>query len=333
MKKWFMGISAMFLAVCVLSGCAQEEVSQDFYAMDTVMNITAYGKNAQDAVNDCVSYINALEAEISRTKESSDVSALNAADGQSVALSDETADVLRRALALAEETDGLFDPTIAPLSDLWQIGTDDAAVPAQEEIDAVLASIDYENITLDGTTASLANGAQIDLGGIGKGYAADQVAQMLRDAGIERAHISLGGNVYVIGEKETGTPWTVGITDPDQSEEYIATLKVTDTSVVTSGDYERYFEQDGVRYCHIFDPETGYPAETDLRSVTVVSEDSTMADAYATALFVMGFDSAWEFCEENDVQAVFILDDHTVRVTGGLADSFTLTSAEYTYEE
>lgn len=332
MNKWFAGVAAAVVSVSILAGCAPKEVSQDFYAMDTVMNITAYGdSDAQDAVNRCVSYINELEADISRTKDSSDVSALNAAAGQTVTLSEQTADVLSNALRLAQETEGQFDPTVAPLSDLWKIGTEDAAVPQQVDIDAALLAVGYQNVSLDGTKATMQAGAKLDLGGIGKGYAADHVAQILRDAGVESAHISLGGNIYVLGEKDRGVPWTVGITDPDKKEEYMATLKVSDTSVVTSGDYERYFEQDGKRYCHIFDPKTGYPAKTDLRSVTVVSPDSTMADAYTTALFVMGFDKAWEFCQQHDVQAVFVLDDHTIRVTDGLKDSFSLTSSEYTY--
>ena len=334
MNKWFAGVAAAVVSVSILAGCAPKEVSQDFYAMDTVMNITAYGdSDTQDAVNRCVSYINELEADISRTKDSSDVSALNAVAGQTVTLSEQTADVLSNALRLAQETEGQFDPTVAPLSDLWKIGTEDAAVPQQVDIDAALPAVGYQNVSLDGTKATMQAGAKLDLGGIGKGYAADHVAQILRDAGVESAHISLGGNIYVLGEKDRGVPWTVGITDPDKKEEYMATLKVSDISVVTSGDYERYFEQDGKRYCHIFDPKTGYPAETDLSSVTVVSPDSTMADAYTTALFVMGFDKAWEFCQQHDVQAVFVLDDHTVRVTDGLKDSFSLTSSEYTYAQ
>lgn len=334
MNKWFAGVAAAVVSVSILAGCAPKEISQDFYAMDTVMNITAYGdSDTQDAVNRCVSYINELEADISRTKDSSDVSALNAAAGQTVTLSEQTADVLSNALRLAQETEGQFDPTVAPLSDLWKIGTEDAAVPQQVDIDAALPAVGYQNVSLDSTKATMQAGAKLDLGGIGKGYAADHVAQILRDAGVESAHISLGGNIYVLGEKDRGVPWTVGITDPDKKEEYMATLKVSDTSVVTSGDYERYFEQDGKRYCHIFDPKTGYPAETDLRSVTVVSPDSTMADAYTTALFVMGFDKAWEFCQQHDVQAVFVLDDQTVRVTDGLKDSFSLTSSEYTYAQ
>ena len=332
-KRWLCAAAAAVLMAAVLAGCGQKEVSQDFYAMDTAMSIRAYGSHAQDAINQCVQYINALEQDISRTQEGSDLSALNSAEGKPVGLSEQTADVLEQALRLAGETGGCFDPTTAPLSDLWGIGTEHAAVPAQTDIDAALELVGYQSVKLDGTEASLPAGACIGLGGIGKGYAADHVAQLLRDAGVKRAVITLGGNIYVLGEKEDGVPWTVGITDPDNPGDYFATLGVSDTSVVTSGDYERYFEQDGTRYCHIFDPETGWPAQTDLRSVTVVSECSTEADAYTTALFVMGYDRAKAFCEEHGIEAVFVKKDHTVSVTDGLRDSFSLTGSEYTYEE
>ncbi len=316
-----------------LSGCGEQNASQDFYAMDTVMSISVYGRHAQDAVNDCVSYINTLEQEISRTQQGSDIYALNHAEGEPVEVSDEVQDVLQRALELARQTDGCFEPTIAPLSDLWAIGTDHAAIPAQQDIDAALQHVGYQQVQLDGNAVTLPAGAQLDLGGIGKGYAADRVRDMLEQAGISRGLVSLGGNIYAIGEKENGVPWTVGISDPDEPGSYFATLAVSDCSVVTSGDYERYFEQDGKRYCHIFDPTTGYPAESDLRSVTIVSESSTQADAFATALFVMGSKKAQEFCAQNAVEAVFVLDDHTVIVTDGLADCFVLTNSEYKYAE
>lgn len=332
MKRRWIGAAACVMLAVVLTGCGTTEVSQDFYAMDTAMNIRVYGRNAQQAVNDCIQYINALEADISRTREGSDLYELNHAEGETVSVSEQTAEVLEEALTLAQETDGNFDPTIAPLSDLWAIGTEYAKVPEQSEIDAVLPLVDYTEVSLNGTEVSIPADACIDLGGIGKGYAADQVAEILREAGIKQAVVTLGGNIYVIGQKEKGMDWTVGITDPNEPGDYFATLSVSDTSIVTSGDYERYLEQDGKRYCHIFDPETGYSAETDLSSVTIVSENSTQADAYSTALFVMGLDEAWEFCEENGIEAVFVCKDSTVHVTDGLKDSFSLVNTEYTYE-
>ena len=332
MKKRWIGMAAVLMFGAVLTGCAPKEASQDFYAMDTAMNIRAYGRSAQDAVNECVQYINALEADISRTNEESDLYALNHAEGKPVTVSEQTADVIKQAMQLAQQTDGMFDPTIAPLSDLWGIGTEHARVPEQAEINACLPLIGYQAIAMDGTAISMPAQVQVDLGGIGKGYAADQAARILREDGIDRAIVMLGGNVYALGEKEKGMPWVVGITDPNKPGDYFATLAVKDTSIVTSGDYERYIEQDGKRYCHIFDPKTGYSAETDLRSVTVVSQNSTLADAYSTALYVMGFEQAQKFCEEQDIQAIFVRRDNHVFVTDGLKDAFSLVNTEYIYE-
>ena len=320
-------LCVLFLAIAgmvLTSGCgAQKQASQDFYAMDTVMNITAYGKDADAAVVECVQYINDLEANISR----------NRADGETTVLSEQTADILSDALTIADRTGGAFDPTVAPLSDLWKIGTEEARIPKKKEIREALETVGYQHVLQDGTSVAMQAGTRIDLGGIGKGYAADHVVEILRKHGVERALVSLGGNIYAVGSKEKGLNWTIAITDPDDEQAYLGTLSVSDTSVVTSGDYERYFEQDGKRYCHIFDSTTGYPAETDLRSVTVVSPNSTEADGYTTALFVMGHDKAVEFCEKNGIQAVLVCDDHTIYVTDDLKDAFHLESTEYRNEE
>lgn len=329
MKKRLIGF--LTLLPMLLCGCGEQQAQQEFYAMDTYMSITAYGKNPQQAVTDCVQYINALEADISRTREDSDLSAVNAAQGQPCQPSEQTMDILRESLELAQQTDGAFDPTIAPLIDLWQISPEQTEIPAQADIDAAKAKVGYQRVKLTADSVQMEPDMKLDLGGIGKGYAADHVASMLREAGIQRALIALGGNIYVIGEKEKGIPWTAGITDPDDPQSYFATLSVTDTSIVTSGDYERYFEKDGKRYCHIFDPETGYPAETDLRSATVVMPESAKADAYSTALFVMGYDKAKAYCEQNGIQAVLVRSDHTVYASDGL--DCNITNTEYHYEE
>lgn len=334
MKRKLCLLLLTFAGAVLIAGCgAQKQASQDFYAMDTVMNITAYGKDADAAVVECVQYINGLEEKISRTREESEIAALNRADGEMTELSEQTADILSDALTIANRTEGAFDPTVAPLSDLWKIGTEEARIPKKKEIQEALQTVGYQNVAQNGTSVTMLAGTRIDLGGIGKGYAADHVVEILKEHGVSRALVSLGGNVYAVGSKEKGLNWTIAITDPDDEQLYLGTLSVSDTSVVTSGDYERYFEKDGKRYCHIFDSKTGYPAETDLRSVTVVSSNSTEADGYTTALFVMGHDKAVEFCEEHEIQAVLVRDDHTVYVTDGLKDAFHLESTEYRNEE
>lgn len=326
-------IAAALLAVLSLTGCAEQEYSTSFYAMDTFMTITAYGSKAQQAATEAEQYINSLEAKISRTRKNSELSAL--AGGEPAELSEDTAELLRTALEMAEQTDGRFDPTVAALSDLWQIGKEGQRVPDSADIAQALGTVGYQNIRLDGTTAQMTGGAKLDLGGIGKGYAADRTVEILKKNGVKRAVIALGGNIYALGSRSRDQGWKIGITDPDKAEEYVATVEISDISVVTTGDYERYFEQDGKRYHHVFDPETGYPAESDLRSVTVVREQSAQADALSTALFVMGYEAAAEYCEQNDIAAVFIRNDHTICTSTALEKCavFEVTSAEYRYEK
>ena len=327
MKRFFRTLCALMLCVS-LSGCgAPPSRSADFFAMDTFMSVTVWGQSEAQAQTDLDAVqqrINDLSNTLSRQVSASSLARLNAAGGQAVTLDEDTYAALSRAVEYAELTDGAFDPTTAPLSDLWGIGTEHAAVPDAETLDEALVSVDYRNIELLGNhQARLRNGAQVDLGGIGKGYATDAVSH-LADGGAMLA--ALGGNIGAYGEnpnRKDGA-WLIGLADPDNSSSYIATVAVENQSVVTSGDYERYFEQNGVRYHHIFDPRTGYPVQNELRAVTVVDGESTRADAMTTALFVMGLDRGMEFCAEQSLDAAFITADHKIYVTDGLKNRLTL---------
>ena len=322
-------ILAAFLLLLCLAGCTpqQKSYTADFFAMDTFMSITAYGESeqvAQDTAVQLEQRINALEPALSRTREDSDLYRLNHADGAACEVSEDTYAAIEAAVQFAELTGGAFDPTMAPLTDLWGINTDHAHVPAQTEIDAALTHVGYQNIELLGNNqVRLLNGAQLDLGGIGKGFATDAAAAMLD--GTQGVLATLGGNIGAYGEnpnRDSGN-WVVGIADPDDNAAFIATVEVRGLSVVTSGDYERYFEQDGKRYHHIFDPATGYPADSGLRSVTVIDESSTRADALTTALFVMGLEEGMAFCGQNDIAAVFVTADKQVHVTDKVGEVCT----------
>ena len=322
-------ILAAFLLLLCLAGCTPQPKSYtaDFFAMDTFMSITAYGEDEQAAQDTAVQLeqrINALEPALSRTREDSDLYRLNHADGAACEVSEDTYAAIEAAVQFAEWTGGAFDPTMAPLTDLWGINTDHAHVPAQAEIDAALTHVGYQNIELLGNNqVRLLNGAQLDLGGIGKGFATDAVAALLD--GSESVLATLGGNIGAYGanpNRDSGN-WVVGIADPDDNAAFIATVEVRGLSVVTSGDYERYFEQDGKRYHHIFDPATGYPADSGLRSVTVIDESSTRADALTTALFVMGLEEGMAFCGQNDIAAVFVTADKQVHVTDKVGEICT----------
>ena len=324
-------IICLFLTTALLltlTACAPKSAGVDIFAMDTYMSLVAYGKNASAALSDCTQAINALEAEISRTREGSDVDTLNKTGSWtgSAEGTDATAEILQQALQYSAETSGLFDVTIAPLVLLWNITGDTPYVPTQEEIDALLPLVGTEHLHLKGNSATLDAGCAVDLGGIGKGYASDLVRLLLKAHDVKSATVSLGGNVYVCGSKPDGAPWTVGIQDPE-SDDCAAYVSLTDAFVVTSGGYQRCFTaDDGTVYQHILDPRTGAPAQSDLTSVSIITTDSgTRADAYSTALYVMGEQDAIAFWHiHNDFDMILITADGRVLTTPNL----TITQPE-----
>ncbi|MGE4548715.1 MAG: FAD:protein FMN transferase [Intestinibacillus sp.] len=311
-------LAALGLLCSLLTGCGAQQASSQFFAMNTIMQVAAEGPDAKKAVEGAEQDINRLDKLLSRTRTDSEIYTLNHANGAWTTVSYETYGLIQQAKDIAVLTDGAYDPTVAPLTDLWGIGTDNAHVPAQTEIDAALAHVDYHSIELapgadaeKGGRVRLVNGAELDLGGIAKGYAG---ACAITPEDTDTALLSLGGNVSAFSKDGNTKPYKIGVADPDSPAEYLATVLLTNGCVVTTGDYERYFEQDGVRYHHVFDPRTGYPAQTDLRSATVVQpyEDGARADGLSTALFVMGLQKALDFCDKNAVPAIFITRDKRV---------------------
>lgn len=334
MKK-LLGLILSALTLLSLTSCgkAEEPVRQELFAMDTYMSLAAYGDGAQEALTAAAREINRLERELSRTVETSDVYRLNA-DG-TAAVSDETAALLQNAITYSEKTGGLFDVTVAPLVELWGITSDAPRVPQQSEIDALLPLVGSGHIRLDGNTVTLDSGCAVDLGGIAKGYASDRVAEILTQYAVTGAAVSLGGNVYVCGHKPDGSAWSVAVQDPKDTAAYAMTLTMTDTFAVTSGGYQRHFTaQDGTEYQHILDPRTGKPAVTDLLSVTVIAQNGTMADAYSTALYVMGEEAACDFWRERGgFDLVLITADGRVLYTPGLADCISQKGASYDFRQ
>ena len=328
MKKLTCLLLACLTALSLTACGAPKTETLDIFAMDTYMSLVAIGDGGAAVLQSCSNEINALEQKLSRTIDTSDVARLNT-DG-TAALSGDTAALLRSALQYSAETDGTFDVTIAPLVELWGITTDSPRVPAQEEIDALLPLVGSGHVRLDGTTAALDEGCAIDLGGIGKGYASDKAAELFAQSELSGGFVSLGGNVYVHGTTAEGKPWNVAIQDPRNTEAYVCTLSLSDAFVVTSGGYQRYFTApDGTVYQHILDPKTGYPVQSDLTSVSVVTRggfggQGTRADAYSTALYVMGEQAAVDFWRAQDMSfdMVLITRDGRVVYTPGLADCF-----------
>lgn len=314
---------ALTLSLTACGEGQQQEMGETrtVYTMDTVMNLTAYGENASAALDAAEETLRTLDAKLDRHDETSTVSALNR-DG--TVEDAELAQLTDIAQTIGALSGGAFDPTVAPVMDAWDFTGDAPRVPSDEELSALLAHVGLEKLSVDGNTIALSDGAQLDLGGIAKGYAAGRVRTILREAGVTSAIISLGGNVAAVGKKPDGSAWTVGLQDPDRPEAYFGTVSIEDACVVTSGAYQRYFEENGVCYHHILDPHTGCPAESGVKSVSVVAQDDTLADALSTALFVMGLDAGAEFQKSSGLsfEAVFVTDDNTVWITPGLAGRY-----------
>ena len=315
----------LFFTLC---GCGAQRQTGEWFAMDTVMTAAVYG--SADALDAVEAETYRLDALFAAQKDDSEIAAVN--DGAEV-VSEETAALLRRALEIAAETNGAYDPTVYPLMRAWGFTDGNYRVPADAELDALLQTTGWTEVSVDGTTASLPEGFALDLGGIGKGYAAGRCKEILKAHGVTSALLSLGGNVSALGSKPDGTAWTVAIENPDGGA-YLGTVQITDQCVVTSGGYQRYFTgPDGTVYQHILNPKTGWPVQGDLLSVTIVADNGTMADAYSTALYVMGREAAQDFWRQNGgFDMVLITKDGQVLYTPGLADKLTETEGSgYAY--
>ena len=324
-KILFLWIMLLLPTLAACSSNNAKYTSQTF-AMDTIMNLTAYGPAGQQAVNEGAALIADLEKLLSTTNPESDIYALNNSEGEWVTLAPETMEALSLSVELAERSDGAFDPTIYPVLEKWGFISKEYHVPTDAELAALLPLVDYSAIELDmeQNRAKLPVGVQVDLGAVAKGYTADCVVELFAELGVEHALMSLGGNVYVMGGNPKNKPWQVGIQNPSQSG-YLASMEVFDGAIVTSGGYQRYFEENGKLYWHILDPETGKPSRNTLRSVTVFADSGTESDAYSTALFVVGRQGAeamWR--EDQSFEMVLIEVDGTIVITEGLLDIFTV---------
>jgi len=296
-------------------------------ALGTVCVITLYENGKSKIYDEVFSKIHKIENLMSVNIAASDISKINEKAGiEKVQVDKQTFLVIERAVFFANLSGGAFDPTVGPLVSLWGIGYK-ARVPSQDEIDEILPLINWRNIELDAENQSVflaQRGMALDLGAIAKGYAADAAAETIENAGIKRALIDLGGNIVAIGTNRENKPWRVGIQDPSGDRgESIGYVQVTDKTIVTSGVYERYFTANGKHYHHIFSPETGYPAQTGLLSVTVITDISMDADALSTALFVLGYEDACLLLESMPkMEAVFVFEDKSIITTKGV--NFTL---------
>ena len=314
----------MTAAVIFSSGCSLEsKYDCEFFAMDTVMTINAYGSKSESAVKAAQNEINRLDRLLSVQNENSEIFKLN--QSKKMTVSEDTLTLITRSNEIYTLTDGAFDISCEPLIREWGFYSGlENKVPSQKAIETALEGVGAEHIKIKDSTVTLDDNTSLDLGGIAKGYASHKAAEILKDNGVTSALMSLGGNVRAVGSKPDGESWSVAVTDPDDNSKSIGTLKISDKAVVTSGGYQRYFEENGQTYHHIIDTKTGYPADSGLKSVTIVSDDDALADALSTALFVMGLEKSGKFYSENSslFGAVFITDKGEIYVTDNLKDSF-----------
>ena len=332
-RSWFLIVLCLPLLLC---GCAQKSAEREFFAMDTVMQLRAYGPAAEDALAQAEAEIYRLEGVLSCRDEQAALARLNETGGGTAG--EETAALLQTALTLREQTGGAYDPALGALSEAWGFSTGAYRVPEPDALAEAMQSSGAGLVQLDGISVTLTNGAQLDLGGIAKGYAADLLRAQLEKEGVTSATLDLGGDVFVMGRKTDGSDWRIAVKDPADTESYLGVVSAADKFIVTSGVYERYFEENGVRYHHILDPKTGCPAESGLVSVTVLCENGAWADALSTACFVLGPDGALALRDDladqgRNFELILVTDDGRVLYTDGLADAFTPNDESgYTYE-
>ena len=331
------------------------------FAMDTVMELQVQGD--EELLREGEAHIRTLEKELSVTDENSEIAKLNK-DGKA-ALSEDVAGLMSSALDICESTEGALDITIYPVLKAWGFTTSEYRVPTDDEIHKLLANVDYHRIIIGhsdpnavdseisglessvsniesddklsaatGITCEIPSGTQVDLGSVAKGYTSMSLYNLFTDKGVTSGLINLGGNVQCIGSKPNGDDWKVAVKSPfiDTASGILGVLSVSDLAVVTSGGYERFFEEDGKTYWHILDPKTGKPAENGLVSVTIIGKDGLLCDGLSTALFVKGRDGAISYYQSNrdkEFDMVLVTDDREVYLTEGVADKFSLASEYY----
>lgn len=314
-----------------------QKCQKQLFAMDTYMEFTAYGKNSEKAVDAAIEEVQKLDAMLSAENSKSEVYALN--EQGNLQATDDLAELILRGKEIYQETDGLFDDTIYPVMKLWGFPTGNYHVPTAAEVQKKLALVDGNKVEIQtrdsdekgrdskekANFVTLGADQQIDFGGIAKGYTGQKLAELFQEYGVSSALVSLGGNIQAIGTKPDGSSWKVGIRDPKGGQQdYIGVLSVENQAVVTSGGYERYFEEDGETYIHIINPRTGYPADGDLLSATIVSKDGTLADGMSTALYIMGYEKACQFWRQHreGFNVILVTDDGKIHISENLKGNF-----------
>ena len=303
------------------------KAEKTFLALGTSNTITLFDSENLFVIEKVIERVNEIDDRMSVFKEDSDISLISRNAGAGFQkVHEETFELIKKAIEFGELSKGIFDVTMGPVIDLWGINRKKDYIPSKTEIQGALQLVSYNDIMLDKDNCAVAlkkTGQSIDLGGIAKGYAADEAKRILSENGIKSAIINFGGNIVTVGRKPDGQEWKIGIQNPlAPTGEYLGVLTTTDKTVVTSGSNERFFIKDGIRYHHIIHPYTGRPAQNDLLSVTAVGTSSMDVDAITTALFILGPEKSMELLSKMNMEAVFVTRELSMIVTNGLVDSF-----------
>lgn len=323
----------LFLLLCpLLSSCGRTEpIQQSGFYFDTIITVTLYDPAKTAELEHCFELASLYESYFSASMDDSDISRINDSPGSPVQVHKETADLINKGLYYCELSQGKFDITIGNLTSLWDFHSDEPSIPDAAAVAKAAAAADYRNVIVNGNEITLtADAAAIDLGGIAKGYIADQLKEYLLSQGITSGLINLGGNVLAIGSKPNGNAYTIGIQKPfDDTGASIASVQIRDQTVVTSGVYERSFEKDGRLYHHILDTETGYPYSNGLLSVSVICPYSADGDGLSTSCFSLGLEDGMKLIESlEDTEAVFITSDYELHCSSGIGTDIPFQNLE-----
>ena len=335
-SKRFSRAAALLLCLCMilpLAACGENrKVAKEIYAMDTIMTLTAYGDQAEKGLDAAASVILAMDAMLDPELPTSTVYAINHAGGQSVVVSAQMAKMLTCAKTVYDQSDGALDLSLYPLIKRWGFVDQKYYKPTETEIAEDLSRLCFDQLSLTSFPATgsysltIPDYGELSFGAVAKGCAAENAIDAMRQAGVESAIISLGGNVQTLGVKPDGSPWKVAIQDPEDPNGYVGVISVGETAVVTSGPYQRNFTIKNTVYHHILNPATGHPSGSALRSVTIVCEDGTMADCLSTAMFVLGETKALNYWRQyGGFEMILITTDDRIVCTKGLLEEFTLS--------
>lgn len=337
-KKYI--LSVLFLSIFLFSCNTQKETilePQTELVIGTVCTINLFEDGTEDLYSTLFDQLSDIENKMSVNIATSEIALANQNAGiKPVEISYETYEIIEASIDIANITNGAFNPAIGPLVKIWAIGTDAARIPTQEEITEAINLCDWKNIELEKkdnvySVFLTKKGMSLDLGGVAKGFAADSIRSILTENNVQKAMIDLGGNVFAYGEKAENTPWRIGIKNPFNSTgSPIIALSLTDTSVVTSGVYERFFENNGVRYHHLLNSNTGYPENNNLLSVSIVSESSMLADILSTAVFVLGLEEGMSLLEEQKIQGFCITNEKEIITTGNSFNLVEVLDSDFT---